>query len=462
MEGKALIQLFDAETKEEVSRYENKNLITNAYKKLIETVANNFNNPFIAYACDSSSATLNWKPIDFAKGILLFDEVLTESADTLLPDVGVRCIGHAGGDYSGTDLYRGDYNATESGQNGNTYKIVWDFATDKANGTIKSIALTTEKGGNQGYANSTSYLSVGYTSMDNTVISLFNPPGNGTYSTIQASGFLSPSASNILFVGYLNDLSCFYYQYKFSGTIKLRKYKAPSLGALGFLESPMMICDTNLDVSKTLGTNEYLQLSLVNNVIYGLLYNSSTKALYLKTYDLNLNELSSVTLTNSQLLNIANYQSWAMNENYVYALSSSSSPRVMYQYNKTTGAYIGAVSLPTNNITNLNQFGDKRMVLSNYYYNSVSGAYHLQFYLYDGINIQGPINTDNTYNSSDNPYGYYLIPGTPIAYFSHFYSSSIYYHIGLFAPVLGSVNNLATPVTKTPTNTMKVTYTISW
>jgi hypothetical protein len=39
-------------------------------------------------------------------------------------------------------LKRGSLNTTESGAVENGYKFVWDFATDKANASINSLALT--------------------------------------------------------------------------------------------------------------------------------------------------------------------------------------------------------------------------------------------------------------------------------------------------------------------------------
>ena len=75
-------------------------------------------------------------------GLLLFDETLdTDANNYFIPTA--KCTGYASQDaYAGLDTCRGSFNASEGGvQPDGSYKFVWDFATSQANGTIKSLAL---------------------------------------------------------------------------------------------------------------------------------------------------------------------------------------------------------------------------------------------------------------------------------------------------------------------------------
>ncbi|MFR0870098.1 MAG: hypothetical protein ACLSG5_01235 [Oscillospiraceae bacterium] len=76
-------------------------------------------------------------------------------------------IGHAGIANTNTDTSIGTYNANESGriENGKGYRHVWDFASDKANGEISCICLTTKDGGTNGMHHSYWNLSCGGTTL---------------------------------------------------------------------------------------------------------------------------------------------------------------------------------------------------------------------------------------------------------------------------------------------------------
>ena len=83
--------------------------------------------------------------------IMLFDENIEENPEIIFKPVNVNIVGHAGSAYSGTNVMRGSYNTNESGEIENGYRHVWDFGTDKANGTIKCLSLTSLNGGNNAY-----------------------------------------------------------------------------------------------------------------------------------------------------------------------------------------------------------------------------------------------------------------------------------------------------------------------
>lgn len=75
-------------------------------------------------------------------GIILFDDTLSSNADEyFIPST--KITGYASQDsYAGLDVARGSFNQSESGlQDNGSYKFVWDFTTAQANGKIQSLGL---------------------------------------------------------------------------------------------------------------------------------------------------------------------------------------------------------------------------------------------------------------------------------------------------------------------------------
>lgn len=157
LKGKSTIQLFDAETGAKVLEQSNTNLVTDA----LDIIANARDKAGLlkwwreknAHDHAVVSPFLSMMPLyqRALGGILLWDESIAEDPSIMVPPADVSEVGHAGGDYSGDDLYRGSYNVNESGMIDGGYRHVWDFDTDKANGTIKCLSLTSWHGGNIGY-----------------------------------------------------------------------------------------------------------------------------------------------------------------------------------------------------------------------------------------------------------------------------------------------------------------------
>lgn len=117
----------------EVEVHEDENLITNALDKIINI-----------------NAGLNRAPNDFILpiankalgGIMLFDGELTESEDNIHFPTEAHIVGWAGQTQDANDRFRGSYNFLESGKTEHGFVSVWDFGTTQANGTIKAVART--------------------------------------------------------------------------------------------------------------------------------------------------------------------------------------------------------------------------------------------------------------------------------------------------------------------------------
>ena len=134
LKGTATIELTNADGSKDI--YKHDNMVTNAPADLCKskrgemaTILKMMNNG------DSYAKTL-------FGGILLFNDTLSaDKADYFLPSC--KIVGYASQDaYAGLDTARGSVNAPESGlQADGSYKFVWDFSTAQGNGVIKSLAL---------------------------------------------------------------------------------------------------------------------------------------------------------------------------------------------------------------------------------------------------------------------------------------------------------------------------------
>ena len=80
-------------------------------------------------------------------GIMLFDGPLTEDPDNIHFPTEAHLVGYASVDVNTSDKYRGSWNSVESGKTLTGYTSVWDFGTAQANGTIKALARTNRWGG---------------------------------------------------------------------------------------------------------------------------------------------------------------------------------------------------------------------------------------------------------------------------------------------------------------------------
>jgi hypothetical protein len=434
MKGTTTIQLFDAETGKEKEHVVSDNIITNFYKRLIEEYINNFQ--ISCFAANFKYFLEYWSPQMASSGIILFDSVLSEDKNRFLPYY-AGCVGHAGGDYAGNSTYRGDYNASESGPITNGYKHVWDFGTDKANGTIRCACLTTEKGGNYGYKED-----------------LINESGYGDadYSLRGGSENLFSTYERIdgdLYGRYkgMDSSGTYYLQEGTSGTIRLKKFKKPTLSPVAYGRTLLRYVDEDV-VSKILDDYTYLELSMVNDVLYGLQYNSKTKELYLKTFDTSLTETSSLKLTNTNELQpyYSDSYNFAIKGGYVYAFGQGS-PKKLLKWDATNGNYITGITSPFDNSGFVTNFDDDFISLGYdkiYYLCDGSADFYGAFYNYGSSGMNAIKRLGAT------PY----IIAKSGSYSEHSF--------GIFGACLFSINNLASPVTKTSANTMKVTYQLTW
>lgn len=169
IKGKAEIIIRDAltgEIKPEKCRVE-ENMLTGAIANLLnpnfiaDNLSRNFDNNLTYLSKLKCNPLTMYTPIvsELLGGILVFNKPLMEEVTNILPnkDIMSSCIGYAGDeDYTGVNSYRGRINAGSTGfvdETKKVYKYTFDFDTQKSNGVIASVALTSRLGGQCGLRN---------------------------------------------------------------------------------------------------------------------------------------------------------------------------------------------------------------------------------------------------------------------------------------------------------------------
>lgn len=152
LEGRATIQLFNAETGEKEYEVTEKNIVTKA-------VENMMNPPFGAvigmnyYVPNLLKRSSNPPYMGAYGGLFLWANEHDEDVENTYPNFDSVLVGYGSDETSVHDTFEGVRNTTESKEieDGKGYRFVWDFTTSQANGTIKSVSLTSLAGGRRGY-----------------------------------------------------------------------------------------------------------------------------------------------------------------------------------------------------------------------------------------------------------------------------------------------------------------------
>lgn len=133
LHGHVRIELRDRWTGRVVDSQEKDNLVTNALQKIYKA------------SRGSNTPLWNWFAPVYSKalgGLLLFDSALTESASNNLFTGEAKLVGFAGQATDTANSMAGNLNPQECVEGANSFASVWDFSTAQCNGTIASLART--------------------------------------------------------------------------------------------------------------------------------------------------------------------------------------------------------------------------------------------------------------------------------------------------------------------------------
>lgn len=464
MKGHSKIELTDVNTGA-VQTFENDNMVTNALKYFLADCCQSHNCLTASNIKDKNI----WKTL--LGGIMLFDTALEENADNVLPHAGMKMIGNGayGVSNSGAITELGSFNTTESGvQSDGSVKLVYDFSTAQANGTIESCALTSNAGGIIGIGNGTSgkYFASKPTNCDG--LDMFYTY-SGAYNNLlhpdYSSSNTSSSGLKLVYADATNNCLLWEYDHnpKTNGTIEFRKYG-------------INLSKLNVKYSNTLSDN------LLDTI-------TVTVPDDLKTY---LNSASSYYRSNPIVCNknyyrvYCNTQTIAVNgEFYILKIDADMNPTLTKMHN-TTGypllvEYCNAVIndewllIPTTSSTYKHyaiKISDSTIVkyLGTWTPSSYAGGYSYNNVYIDTVNtgarfvdVKNATSYRMSETSSSNAHRYTQCIGNPLLFVHGFGGSGDnYIRFMRYCGYLATINNLATPVTKTATQTMKVTYTLTF
>lgn len=153
LKGHVLIELTDVDSGR-VEKVEKENMVTNAVNHLLGL------NPMgVFYSAGGAfDDHLMWNdemlPVcpNMIGGLLLFGRAVEEDPENIYQFSGNMPVAYASNDVNSTaNLARGSMNLTESKALDHGYKFVWEFSPSQGNGTIAALALTSARGGKNGF-----------------------------------------------------------------------------------------------------------------------------------------------------------------------------------------------------------------------------------------------------------------------------------------------------------------------
>lgn len=491
MKGTCEIILKDVSTGE-VKSVKHSNMLTNALTNILQPPAT-----FFSGTSNISDWYRKVLPIfqGALGGVLLFSSALTENATNIMPDLTKGCVGHAGGAYTGDNSYCGTLNTTESGPVTNGYKNVWDFATNQANGTIAAVALTSRFGGECGLKNSLYDMASALYSSSAANTNLFDAIKNyytdssdnsrlKPHYNIQSSQMENLSLKEVVsgqgytdwtFAGEFADGVLTYFKVISSTEIDIANVPlTKNLSVVDYLYHENFAIDDSM-ITKCTTTHDFTKFTCNKDMYgqqYGNVFRTQDAAIlivpsttsngaplnYVKIMNTGLSEEAQYAVpSDAGILYTDNAHYFELN-GYIFAPKYSNPYTQIYRIKKSDSS-VETINLPSSlttfSLPNL-QYGSNLLIQCN-----------LKTYLFDGTNFTEAFLPVSNVSLSDiipdkflpNPY-YYAVT-TQVGNYCKAIELNKYLIPIVFTPYLGTINNLATAVTKTATQTMKVIYTLT-
>lgn len=412
-----------------VDSQEKENLVTNAVAQIYKS------------SRISNTQLWNWFAPLYSKalgGLLLFDGALTESASNVNFPGSAKLVGFAGQAADTTHPMAGSMNEAECLFTSNGYTTVWDFLTSQANGTIGAVARTSDQFANRGIAGGSS---------------IFSNSNLGPYtwgSTITPLGY--DATNKYLYLALASEQT--YNGVTYSTNKIYRTYcdfEAQPLVAPYLINNPDRWTAIITVSSGTDGTDygyDYVYDPFSDNFYYGA--TGSAKKIYLISTSGTRNSISVPE-------NISYKYSVVATENYYWYRSSSS----IYQVKKSNPSDTSSVTpsfTPTRMVAlkddcimigGANNSSDRALI-----YSDLSIVYVV---LSTGI-IQNMDILSSQYSSSIGRAPMLLSVYMGLAHATSSNNSGTPFQVTSY---LGTIANLDSPVTKTSSQTMKITYTLT-
>lgn len=477
IKGKTTFELTDVNTGE-VEVVEDSNMITNALQEFLTTYG--YFGCDILYTDDIRNNSL-W--VNLLSGLFLFDTALDEDVNNTFMPAGVKMIGNGSKDVSnsGNVTELGSYNTVESGtQSDGSIKLVYDFNTAQANGTIACACLTSKIGGYIGMGNDSkiyyneSYDLFKFLSNDN-YFCQSNIPGGGN------------DTSHILYPVY-NENAIYFtnpYNIKYSSSqasqhwsttkkIQILKVRAGFTGVSikdrKYLDKVIATYDVDIpqDILDYMGTStNYITISRDSERNVYVIFNKSSSSkinagafCWIMKIDKDMNA-TSYKFTNNvgKALRLGtDYSRYITFDGDYLWIYSDSGPYYLYGIKYTDSTQIIETGVNKGNIYNLYTVEKNLIGICD------AGANNNHNYaptVYDVVN-----RTHRRANGAISNNSYVLSVPFPDKKGVYLYIDQYFNPFRLKVTkdprYLATINNLSNPVVKTSSKTMKVTYTLTF
>ncbi|MEG0918220.1 MAG: hypothetical protein RSF68_14520 [Myroides sp.] len=471
LKGKSVIELRNAETGKIEQVIEDENMVTNAVSNLM-----NVPNIFGKYEEDSIVNPIKvLSPIykNCFGGLLLFEKNIQENVNAIFPPLDNVNVAHAAGGYSGLDKTRGTLNVSESKEinGGKGYRFVWDFATDRANGTIRCVSLTSYSGGTIGLNSENINNDDGDKCDLVTAYSSGEPLSKPVCNRVLSSGLrayrtkMYPDRDYITFIGSLP-----------SNKLLFSINKQGSSGGKSSLDILVTTIDPQIHLLNSVSKKEEIKtinstkkftknshINLINNEIQSV-YVTGINTFDLVTIapnDLIIKQEVSFSVQDAKF-ETANYEGSCLFNGYFYISGSERGTFYKIKYEDLSNYTLIKMDSP--------QYLSPNVVCGLLMFScGTSANTDYPSYIYNNGNTCKTRIPRGSSSDSSLSMKFYSDDRIKPPYVLGGYSQAgdwggngnAEVMVGVFAPYLGTINNLTTPVVKNETQTMKVTYEIT-
>lgn len=451
--GKTTIELTNAETGVVEQKIEDENMVTNAVYNLVNG------------SCGSTE--LNTILNNCFSGLLLFEKNITEDVNTLVMPVENKVVGKGAGAYGLEDEpLIGNLNTAESTSLENGHRYVWDFATNRGNGTIRCVCLTSYKGGLTGYDMTPDAAYNNYNFM------LMQPRGaslkTGNQALYYGGSVITSLSKNQPIIGYLNNKLIFANgsaggsSVTFSTRTENKTVHLKSWTSYDYTEK-LITVNTKLcsPINFVFYDHKYYSIYVTSKTTFDVVVFNAV------TFEVEKEE--TVTCQDTNFLKGSPLErNPIIYKGYYYIAESVSGEGYYYKINindptdytarvfnsKIKNAYTSSDASITQ--SRLNTYANLVLFLPAGF--STGSTYFSSIAIWDGENIHksafvsGRMSNITIVNNTD-------IKAPYVVFFDNYEGARI--HDVIFTPFLSTINNLSTPVVKNETQTMKVTYEIT-
>lgn len=454
MKGKTVITLTDAKTGD-AEVFEDNNMITAMIEKVLNLgVTHQSMFPSTAYPLRPL-----WKTL--AGGLYLFDDVIAET-NLVVPN-DANAVGYGAYNYVDSlgNPAMGNYNLAESEETESYIKMVWDFATDKCNGTIGSVCLGHPMGAKMGIGG----------------VSNFNfSKKTYPFSKYLVDTSLSYSETDYGFLGSIGNIDVGPKVKYFENTGVMWTLEVNTTGVHVYAVDTRSRAIGMLDTTaKIVSQKDFLSLASYSYAGY----DRSTKKAYfissstwsagasatLAAIDLSNDDLSLATVATST---IVNRTGTSLN----FSGTSNNSPLCSVVYNGYMyNGYNNISTLVKINLANDNDYAvitptdnsipySTQNCLGLAEYNGLIFGCAGQAWVYNPKTGKMRGFFRNEYIASSRYDSRSQIGDDGVVGECVYTYSFDLHKFGVYHGALATINNLETPVTKTPDKTMKITYTL--